>query len=159
MPQPSFGKYNDMNSTLTPEQKADGWKYSMTKEQEWDKLGFVMQDQIRFRLHVQDGLLDVVEDYLLTDKIDLIDINFPDAAGMTPLMIAASKGHKEIVAALLQAKADPNLADKSVESEKITALDYANGYPHQVGCEKMDICAYIISSYMQSGAVPAIPNM
>merc|ERR1711879_467425 len=132
----------------------------MTKEEEWDKLGFVMQDQIRFRLHVQDGNLDVVEDYLLNmDKVDLVDINFPDAAGMTPLMIAASKGHTQIVAALLRANADPNLADKSVESEKVTALDYANGYPHQVGCEKKDLCGYLIMGYMSSGQVPAIPDL
>ena len=30
-----------------------------------------LQDQIRFSLHVQDGLVDVVEDYLETDKKDM----------------------------------------------------------------------------------------
>ncbi len=62
-------------------EKADGWHYSMTKEQEWDKNGYVVRDQIRFCLHVKDGLLDVVEDYLETDKKDLIDINLPDKDG------------------------------------------------------------------------------
>lgn len=72
----------------------------MTKEQEWDKFGYVVrdsysflttleswnaasavilwilhvQDQIRFGLHVQDGLLDVVEDYLETAKKDCMFI-------------------------------------------------------------------------------------
>ncbi|CAE7221219.1 unnamed protein product [Symbiodinium sp. CCMP2592] len=69
MPKPaSFGKYNDLNLTLTDLQKADGWHYPLTKEQEWDKYGYVVRDQIRFSLHVQDGLVDVVEDYLETNK-------------------------------------------------------------------------------------------
>lgn len=29
-----------------------------------------VQDQVRFSLHVKDGLLDVVEDYLETEKKD-----------------------------------------------------------------------------------------
>ncbi|CAE7939009.1 unnamed protein product, partial [Symbiodinium necroappetens] len=72
MPKPaSFGKYNDLNLTLTDVQKADGWHYPLTKEQEWDKYGYVVRDQIRFSLHVQDGLVDVVEDYLETTKKEL----------------------------------------------------------------------------------------
>ena len=31
-----------------------------------------LQDQIRFSLHVQDGLVDIVEDYLETDKKDAL---------------------------------------------------------------------------------------
>ena len=71
--------------------EADGWHYPLTKEQEWDNYGYVVrdsrnsrvesggphscrqlsiQDQIRFSLHVQDGLVDVVEDYLETNKKD-----------------------------------------------------------------------------------------
>lgn len=30
------------------------------------------QDQVRFSLHVQDGLVDVVEDYLETEKKDML---------------------------------------------------------------------------------------
>ena len=33
-------------------------------------LEIFVQDQVRFSLHVQDGLLDVVEDYLETEKKD-----------------------------------------------------------------------------------------
>ncbi len=113
MPKPTnFGKYNDLNLTLTDEQRADGWKYTMTKEQEWDTYGYVKRDQIRFCLHAKDGLLDVVEDYLLTSNRDLIDINAPDKDGKTALMLAARNGHANVVGALLKAKADIGLADK-----------------------------------------------
>lgn len=97
----------------------------MTKEQEWDKFGYVVRDQTRFRLHVQDGLVDVVEDYLETEKKDLIDINLADKDGKTPLMVAARNGHAKVVAALLKAGADIGLVDKSVKDQKVTAVEYA----------------------------------
>merc|ERR1712151_780064 len=82
MPKPSnFGKYNDMNTILTDDQKADGWKYSLTKEEQWDTFGYVVSEQIRFRLMVKEGNFDVVEDYLET-KLDQIDVNLPDSLGM-----------------------------------------------------------------------------
>merc|ERR1719422_2527087 len=99
----------------------------MSKEEQWDKLGYVVKDQIRFRLHVKDGNLDVVEDYLGTEKRDLVDVNLPDAIGLTPLMWAAQAGHDKIVAALLAAKADVDIADISAQDSKITALEYAQG--------------------------------
>eukprot|EP00930_Biecheleria_cincta_P090521 TRINITY_DN79916_c0_g1_i1.p1 TRINITY_DN79916_c0_g1~~TRINITY_DN79916_c0_g1_i1.p1 ORF type:complete len:168 (+),score=47.97 TRINITY_DN79916_c0_g1_i1:118-621(+) len=155
MPKPTnFGKYNDMNLTLTDAQKADGWKYLLTKEQEWDKQGYITRDQIRFCLHVQDGLIDVVEDYLLTDKKDLVDINLPDNDGKTPLMVAACNGHAKVVAALLNAGADMGLADKSIKDLKITAVDYAKGWPHQVGNERRDDCLEIFAEFMRTGQVP-----
>eukprot|EP00931_Biecheleriopsis_adriatica_P106069 TRINITY_DN80583_c0_g1_i1.p1 TRINITY_DN80583_c0_g1~~TRINITY_DN80583_c0_g1_i1.p1 ORF type:complete len:188 (-),score=52.15 TRINITY_DN80583_c0_g1_i1:111-608(-) len=155
MPKPtSFGKYNDLNLSLTPEQKADGWHYTMTKEQEWDKYGYVVRDQTRFSLHVKDGLLDVVEDYLETDKKDLIDINLPDKDGKTPLMVAAQNGHAKVVAALLNAGADLGLADRSIKEQKITAVDYAKGWPHQLGNERRDDCLEIMEEFVRTGQVP-----
>merc|ERR1719210_344420 len=140
-----------MSETLTAEQRADGWRFAMTKEEEWDRLGYVVQDQIRFRLHCRDGNLDVVEDYLNTEKIDLVDINLPDAIGLTPLMLAAQRGHPQVVAALLEARADPKLVDKSNRSEKITALDYAKGYPHMEGDERQDPCVQVLEEFMGIG--------
>eukprot|EP00440_Ansanella_granifera_P032514 gb/GFBE01035278.1/.p1 GENE.gb/GFBE01035278.1/~~gb/GFBE01035278.1/.p1 ORF type:complete len:166 (+),score=55.21 gb/GFBE01035278.1/:1-498(+) len=155
MPKPtSFGKYNDLNLTLTEAQKADGWHYTLTKEEEWDKYGYVVRDQMRFCLHVKDGLLDVVEDYLCTEQKDLIDINLPDKEGKTPLMVAAKNGHAKIVAALLRAGADPGLADKSVKEEAVTAVDYAKGWPHQLGDERRDDCLEMLMEFVRTGEVP-----
>mmetsp|Transcript_45182 Transcript_45182/g.55335 ORF Transcript_45182/g.55335 Transcript_45182/m.55335 type:complete len:165 (+) Transcript_45182:83-577(+) len=156
MPRPSFGRFNDLNLTLTDTQKADGWHFPMSKEQEWDKFGYVVRDQIRFRLHVQDGLVDVVEDYLETGKKDLIDINLPDKDGKTPLMVAAQNGHAKVVAALLKAGADIGLVDKSVQAQKVTAVEYAKGWPHQVGNERRDDCLEIISEFLRTGQVPDV---
>ncbi|CAE7218087.1 unnamed protein product [Symbiodinium pilosum] len=155
MPKPSsFGKFNDLNLTLTDAQKADGWHYPMTKEQEWDAYGYVVRDQIRFSLHVQDGLVDVVEDYLETDKKDLIDINLPDKEGKTPLMVAAKNGHVKVLAALLRAGADLGLVDKTVKEKRITAVDYALGWPHQIGNERRDDCLEILTEFLRTGHVP-----
>eukprot|EP00413_Alexandrium_margalefii_P048599 CAMPEP_0204606306 /NCGR_PEP_ID=MMETSP0661-20131031/59011_1 /ASSEMBLY_ACC=CAM_ASM_000606 /TAXON_ID=109239 /ORGANISM="Alexandrium margalefi, Strain AMGDE01CS-322" /LENGTH=159 /DNA_ID=CAMNT_0051617619 /DNA_START=61 /DNA_END=540 /DNA_ORIENTATION=+ len=158
MPKPStFGKYNDMNAILTDAQKADGWHYKMTMEEQWDKYGYVIQDQIRFRLNVKDGHDDVVDDYLKTEKKELIDINLPDSLGMTPLMWASHNGHLKVVAALLEANADLGIVDRSVEHSKITAIDYAKGYPHTEGCERRDDCVYVMEHYMMSGGqIPAL---
>mmetsp|Transcript_40107 Transcript_40107/g.64869 ORF Transcript_40107/g.64869 Transcript_40107/m.64869 type:complete len:166 (-) Transcript_40107:31-528(-) len=160
MPKPaSFGQYNDLNLTLTDAQKADGWHYTQTKEQEWDTHGYVVRDQIRFCLHVKDGLVDVVEDYLLTDKVDLIDVNLADKEGKTPLMVAAAQGHAKVVAALLDAGADLGLADKSVKEEKITAVDYAKGWPHGEGNERRDDCLEIMTEFIRTGKVPETPSV
>mmetsp|Transcript_138462 Transcript_138462/g.430565 ORF Transcript_138462/g.430565 Transcript_138462/m.430565 type:complete len:161 (-) Transcript_138462:142-624(-) len=158
MPKPSsFGAYNDMNKILTDEQKADGWCYKLTKEEQWDKYGYVVQDQIRFRLNVKDGHDDVVEDYLDSERKELIDLNLPDSLGMTPLMWAAHNGHTKVLVALLRANADLSIVDRSVEHQKITAYDYAKGYPHAEGCERRDDCVYVLEEYMRSGGqVPAI---
>ncbi|CAJ1349725.1 unnamed protein product [Effrenium voratum] len=152
MPKPtSFGKFNNLNQTLTEAQKADGWHFPMTKDQEWDKYGYVVRDQIRFSLHVQDGLLDVVEDYLETEKKDLIDINLPGNDGKTPLMVAAKNGHAKVLAALLKAGADIGLVDQSIKDKKITAVEYAKGWPHQIGNERRDDCVEIIEEFMRCG--------
>eukprot|EP00446_Apocalathium_sp_SHHI-4_P011093 CAMPEP_0177211958 /NCGR_PEP_ID=MMETSP0367-20130122/32373_1 /TAXON_ID=447022 ORGANISM="Scrippsiella hangoei-like, Strain SHHI-4" /NCGR_SAMPLE_ID=MMETSP0367 /ASSEMBLY_ACC=CAM_ASM_000362 /LENGTH=131 /DNA_ID=CAMNT_0018661185 /DNA_START=119 /DNA_END=514 /DNA_ORIENTATION=- len=128
----------------------------MTKEEQWDKFGYVVRDQIRFRLHVKDGSLDIVEDYLETDKKDLIDVNLPDAIGMTPLMWACQSGHEKVVAALLAAKADVGIADLSVRDEKVTALEYAQGWPHQEGCERHDPCVALIEEFSRTGKILAL---
>eukprot|EP00408_Alexandrium_pacificum_P006841 CAMPEP_0171214758 /NCGR_PEP_ID=MMETSP0790-20130122/31323_1 /TAXON_ID=2925 /ORGANISM="Alexandrium catenella, Strain OF101" /LENGTH=162 /DNA_ID=CAMNT_0011680503 /DNA_START=84 /DNA_END=572 /DNA_ORIENTATION=- len=157
MPKPlSFGTYNDMSKLLTDEQKADGWKYALTKEEQWDKYGYVVADQIRFRLHAKEGKADVVEDYLDSEKKELVDINLPDSLGMTPLMWATRGGHIKVAAALLRANADLGIVDRSVEHQKITAYDYAKGYPHAEGCEMHNDCLWLLEEYMRSGGqVPA----
>ncbi|CAE8650538.1 unnamed protein product [Polarella glacialis] len=155
MPKPtSFGRYSDLNLSLTDAQRADGWHYTMTKEQEWDSYGYVVRDQLRFCLHVKDGLIDVVEDYLETDKKGLIDVNLPDKEGKTPLMVAASQGHAKVVAALLNAGAELELADKSIKEERISAYDYAKGWPHQAGNERRDDCLEIMTEFVRTGKVP-----
>uniref|UniRef100_A0A7S2DI37 Uncharacterized protein n=1 Tax=Alexandrium andersonii TaxID=327968 RepID=A0A7S2DI37_9DINO len=157
MPKPSsFGAYNDMNKLLTDEQKADGWKYTLTKEEQWDKYGFVVADQIRFRLSVKDGLLDVVEDYLSSEKKDLVDLNLPDSLGMTPLMWACHNGHIKVVASLLRSGADMSIVDTSVEHTRVSAYEYAKGYPHMEGCERHDDVVQLIDEFYRSGGqVPA----
>jgi len=131
----------------------------MTQEEQWDSFGYVVQEQIRFRLHVKAGSLNIVEDYLETERKDLIDINLPDTLGMTPLMWAAHGGHAPVVAALLKANADINLVDKSIESDKITALDYAQGYPHGEGDERHDDCVFLMEEYSRSGGtVPPLSD-
>merc|ERR1711920_140029 len=95
--------------------------------------------------------------YLTTDKKDLIDVNLPDSLGMTPLMWACSLGHNKIVGALLTAGADLSLVDKSNIYEKITAYDYAKGYPNWEGFERHDDCMETIEKtiekFYQTGKV------
>merc|ERR1712232_1227011 len=109
------------------------------------------------RLHVKDGKADVVEDYLDSEKKDLVDINLPDSLGMTPLMWAAHGGHVKVVASLLRANADMGIVDRSVEHSKITAYDYAKGYPHAEGCEMHNDVVRLMEEYMRTGGhVPSL---
>merc|ERR1719238_2580097 len=84
---------------------------------------------MKFQLNCQYGGLDNVED-ILTTKRHCIDINYYDAQGVTCLQWAALGGYKDIVLALLDAKADPTLKDK-VEGK--TALDYAKEQADEKG--------------------------
>mmetsp|Transcript_9098 Transcript_9098/g.10103 ORF Transcript_9098/g.10103 Transcript_9098/m.10103 type:complete len:92 (-) Transcript_9098:113-388(-) len=66
-------------------------------------------------------------------------------------MVAARNGHAKVVAALLKAGADIGLVDKSVQDQKVTAVEYAKGWPHQVGNERRDDCLEIISEFLRTG--------
>eukprot|EP00406_Dinophysis_acuminata_P004142 CAMPEP_0179232240 /NCGR_PEP_ID=MMETSP0797-20121207/11758_1 /TAXON_ID=47934 /ORGANISM="Dinophysis acuminata, Strain DAEP01" /LENGTH=195 /DNA_ID=CAMNT_0020939355 /DNA_START=77 /DNA_END=664 /DNA_ORIENTATION=- len=114
---------DDMNETLTEEDKKRGWKYPLTKTQQKKEFGCVVADQQRFLWRLQDGHLDVVEDYLLDPaKKRAIDVNLYDDYGWTPLHYAAQLNLSDIVKALMDGDADPNLRDKVCG---MTALEMA----------------------------------
>eukprot|EP00746_Dinoflagellata_sp_MGD_P162602 gnl/MRDRNA2_/MRDRNA2_90231_c0_seq1.p2 gnl/MRDRNA2_/MRDRNA2_90231_c0~~gnl/MRDRNA2_/MRDRNA2_90231_c0_seq1.p2 ORF type:complete len:158 (-),score=54.96 gnl/MRDRNA2_/MRDRNA2_90231_c0_seq1:14-487(-) len=113
---------NDMNETLTEEEKADGWTYGdMTKEMQVKEWGFVFEDMYAFRCAVTDGALEYVQEYI-DKKMHCIDLDYYDAMGVTPMMWASVNGDKDVVEALLKAKADPTLKDTV---ENMTAYDLA----------------------------------
>merc|ERR1719171_63786 len=100
-----------MNETLSKEMKEDGWKYGMTKCEQVEEYGYVVQDMIDFRHLVCYGNLEKLQDYIET-KLHCIDLDYYDATGVTPLQWAAFEGYPKIVQALIEAKADPSLMDK-----------------------------------------------
>eukprot|EP00438_Fugacium_kawagutii_P035786 Skav200794 [mRNA] locus=scaffold370:64731:67615:+ [translate_table: standard] len=131
----NFGRFNDLNLTLTDAQKADGWHFAMSKEQEWDKFGYVVRDQIRFRLHVQDGLVDV----------DLIDINLPDKDGGSAewtrkgsCCAAKSWSRHWLGGQICSGLAEWAKLDKD---QKVTAVEYAKGWWHTESCESCEFGA------------------
>jgi ankyrin repeat protein len=65
----------------------------------------------------QEGNLELLE-YLLDNGVD---INVPNAWGLTPLMAAAERGHAQVVSRCLEACADVHAADENGR----TALFYA----------------------------------
>ncbi|CAE7443725.1 NIFU4 [Symbiodinium natans] len=120
--EPEFSD-DDMNATIAEEDRKRGWEYPLTKTQQKREFGCVPADQQRFLWRLQDGHLDVVEDYLHNPKMrKAIDINRYDDMGLTPLHHAARLGHGDIVRALIEAKADPLLRDRG---QGLTALDFA----------------------------------
>eukprot|EP00439_Symbiodinium_sp_Y106_P078884 s1762_g17.t1 len=120
--EPEFSD-DDMNATITEEDRKRGWEYPLTKTQQKREFGCVPADQQRFLWRLQDGHLDVVEDYLHNPKMrKAVDINRYDEMGLTPLHHAARLGHANIVRALIEGKADPLLRDRS---QGLTALDFA----------------------------------
>ncbi|AQA05689.1 hypothetical protein BVC93_28700 [Mycobacterium sp. MS1601] len=66
---------------------------------------------VRTPLHMFDMEYDV-EEYLALVASGKHDVNAQDADGLTPLHYAAEQGQSEIVAALLDAGADPNIQDR-----------------------------------------------
>mmetsp|Transcript_50475 Transcript_50475/g.117180 ORF Transcript_50475/g.117180 Transcript_50475/m.117180 type:complete len:201 (+) Transcript_50475:96-698(+) len=120
--QPEFDG-DDMNAILSEAERKRGWHYPMTKTQQKKEYGCVVAEQQRFLWRLQDGHLDIVEDYLGNPKMKkTIDINLYDEQGWTPLHHAAQRNLAEIVQALLEGKADPGLKDKVCG---MTAFDMA----------------------------------
>ena len=120
--EPEFSD-DDMNATLEESDRKRGWQYPLTKTQQKKEFGCVPADQQRFLWRLQDGHLDIVEDYLENPKMKkAIDLNRYDDEGLTPLHHAAKLGHAEIVKVLIEGKADPLLRDKV---NGLTALDFA----------------------------------
>ncbi|CAE8681878.1 unnamed protein product, partial [Polarella glacialis] len=122
--EPEFSD-DDMNETLPEEDRKRGWQYPLTKTQQKKEYGCVLAEQQRFLWRLQDGHLDIVEDYLGNPKKSkAVDINRYDEQGWTPLHHAARLDHSEIVRVLLDAHADPTLRHKASGQ---TALDFAKG--------------------------------
>lgn len=115
----------DMNETLSAAEKQQGWHFPLTKTQQKREFGCVPAEQQRLLWRLQDGHLDIVEDYLGNPKLmKAIDLNRYDENGWTPLHHAARLGHTEIVKALVEGGADPALRDKV---NGATPLDFAKG--------------------------------
>mmetsp|Transcript_43814 Transcript_43814/g.132624 ORF Transcript_43814/g.132624 Transcript_43814/m.132624 type:complete len:157 (-) Transcript_43814:108-578(-) len=114
---------DDMNDTLTEEERKRGWHYPLTKTQQKKEYGCVIAEQQRFLWRLQDGHLDIVEDYMADPKKKkAIDVNLYDEQGWTPLHYAAQLNHSEIVKVLLDGNANPILKDKVCG---MTAFDMA----------------------------------
>lgn len=104
---------DDLNETLPEEDRRRGWHYPMTKTQQKHEFGCVVAEQQRFLWRLQDGHLDVVEDYLFNEKKrKAIDVNMYDEQGWTPLHYACQRNYSEIVRVLLEGGADPLLRDR-----------------------------------------------
>jgi len=114
---------DDLNEQLPEIDRKRGWHYPMTKTQQKHEYGCVVAEQQRFLWRLQDGHLDIVEDYLLTPKLrKAIDVNMYDEQGWTPLHHACQRNYVDIVRALLEGGADPNLRDRVCG---MTCLDMA----------------------------------
>ncbi len=82
----------------------------------------VQDEQYATPLHLaaQKGHIDVVRS-LLREK-GRINVNALDEFGRTALWLAANNGHNAVVEILLEAGADPNLADKKGQTPLVVAL-------------------------------------
>mmetsp|Transcript_27321 Transcript_27321/g.78674 ORF Transcript_27321/g.78674 Transcript_27321/m.78674 type:complete len:192 (+) Transcript_27321:68-643(+) len=110
--EPEFSD-DDLNDQLSEVDRRRGWHYPMTKTQQKHEYGCVIAEQQRFLWRLQDGHIDVVEDYLLNEKRRrAIDVNMYDEQGWTPLHYACQRNYAEIVRVLLEGDADPTLRDK-----------------------------------------------
>eukprot|EP00445_Apocalathium_hangoei_P019559 CAMPEP_0203901330 /NCGR_PEP_ID=MMETSP0359-20131031/43507_1 /ASSEMBLY_ACC=CAM_ASM_000338 /TAXON_ID=268821 /ORGANISM="Scrippsiella Hangoei, Strain SHTV-5" /LENGTH=195 /DNA_ID=CAMNT_0050824967 /DNA_START=36 /DNA_END=623 /DNA_ORIENTATION=- len=122
-PLPAEFSDDDLNEQLPEEDRKRGWHYPMTKTQQKHEYGCVVAEQQRFLWRLQDGHLDIVEDYLLNEKKKkAIDVNMYDEQGWTPLHYACQRNYSEIVRVLLEGNADPLLRDKVCG---LTPLDIA----------------------------------
>merc|ERR1712139_665629 len=107
---------DDMNATLSSDEKAKGWHYPLTKTEQLKEFGCVVAEQERFLMRLQDGHADVVKDYLENPKKKAaLDLDRLDEWGWAPLHYATTKNHPEIVQALLEAEANPNMRDGATE--------------------------------------------
>ena len=79
--EPEFSD-DDMNGTLEEADRKRGWQYPLTKTQQKKEFACVPADQQRFLWRLQDGHLDIVEDYLGNPKMaKAIDLNRYDDEG------------------------------------------------------------------------------
>eukprot|EP00405_Crypthecodinium_cohnii_P005572 CAMPEP_0194761398 /NCGR_PEP_ID=MMETSP0323_2-20130528/14112_1 /TAXON_ID=2866 ORGANISM="Crypthecodinium cohnii, Strain Seligo" /NCGR_SAMPLE_ID=MMETSP0323_2 /ASSEMBLY_ACC=CAM_ASM_000346 /LENGTH=196 /DNA_ID=CAMNT_0039683115 /DNA_START=97 /DNA_END=684 /DNA_ORIENTATION=- len=108
----------------------------VSHEDEKKLFGCVLAKQRKFMEHVKEGRLDEVEDYLAFHVAD-IDINHQDGEGKTALMIAAQANELEMVEALLEARADPHIRDKS--TMRYTPLELAQRILEDEDAEYLDV--------------------
>ena len=100
--EPEFSD-DDMNASLQEADRKRGWQYPLTKTQQKKEFGCIPAEQQRFLWRLQDGHLDIVEDYLDNPKMKKsIDLNRYDEEGLTPVHHAAKLGHAEIVKVLIE---------------------------------------------------------
>merc|ERR1711907_134363 len=124
---------NDLNdSKLSSQDKNNGWFYPLTKTEQKKEYGFVAAEQQRFLWRLQDGHLDIVEDYLDNPKKkQAIDVNAYDEQGWTPIHYAAQMNYADIVKALLKGNANPSLKDKVMGMDALAVayngIDEASG--------------------------------
>mmetsp|Transcript_130713 Transcript_130713/g.244559 ORF Transcript_130713/g.244559 Transcript_130713/m.244559 type:complete len:183 (+) Transcript_130713:103-651(+) len=117
---------DDMNNDTKYISEADkkaGWYYPLTKTEQKKEYGYVVAEQQRFLYHIQDGHLDIVDDYLENAaKKKMINVNAYDEAGWLPIHYAAQMNYTDILKALLKAGANPKLKDKVTSQD---AMDIA----------------------------------
>uniref|UniRef100_A0A7S1ALF4 Uncharacterized protein n=1 Tax=Noctiluca scintillans TaxID=2966 RepID=A0A7S1ALF4_NOCSC len=98
----------------------------LTEEEEREKWGCVLSQQLLFDRRCRLGQLELVEDMLQLQAED-VHVNVPGPErGMTPLMCAVVGNHLEVVRVLLEHGADPHSRDNNEDG--LTALDYARLY-------------------------------
>merc|ERR1711862_236744 len=104
---------DDQMDSMNASDKNNGWVYPLTKTEQKKEFNYVAAEQQRFLWRLQDGHLDVVEDYVENPKkLNSIDVNAYDEYGWTPLHYAAQMNYAEITKMLLKAGAFLFLKDK-----------------------------------------------
>jgi len=132
---------DDQNDLLSPEEKRQGFFYPLTKTEQKAEFGCVVADQERFIMHLQDGHLSVVQEYLNDEKkMRAITLEHCDNQGLAPLHYAAKLNHASIARALLEADADPNLRDNKLGW---TAMDHAKAGKNNYSGPNKDVIAVL----------------
>uniref|UniRef100_A0A7S1WUZ8 Uncharacterized protein n=1 Tax=Alexandrium catenella TaxID=2925 RepID=A0A7S1WUZ8_ALECA len=85
----------------------------------------VRPEQIKFHMSCRDGDLEAVKRWLDGDQREQVDLDWSDSVGMTALMWVAQDGCVPVARALLEARADPTIADGMRPGAPFTALEYA----------------------------------
>mmetsp|Transcript_50547 Transcript_50547/g.113789 ORF Transcript_50547/g.113789 Transcript_50547/m.113789 type:complete len:188 (+) Transcript_50547:41-604(+) len=99
---------DDMNASLTADERSKGWIYPLTKTEQLKEFGCVFMEQQRFMQLVQEGDLETLQALFEDDKrAKAIDVNRYDNEGYTALHYAAWNDLPEVVELLLDNGAEP----------------------------------------------------